>query len=194
MPTKIRPNLAAPGAGLPAPELLIANMMFSLKCFTGNRRAFVAKFNEERVRIHELIESLPVTKRGEPILIARLRGLEDSSRNWSAWMTLDHLRITNLAFAHFVTELSRGRVPDMVVLTADVKPDPAVTQSVEDDYEASCDEFLDALAKAPELKSKAKLAHPWFGPLDAFRWLALASVHMGIHRAQLAAIKSGLPG
>jgi hypothetical protein len=31
------------------------------------------------------------------VLIARPRGLEDSSRYWSVWMTLDHLRIVHLA-------------------------------------------------------------------------------------------------
>ena len=122
-----------------------------------------------------------------------LRGLEDSSRNWSVWMTLDHLRITNDAFARFITDLTQGRIPEGKASTAAVKPSPTVTAAIEAEYEKSCDAVLATVAAAPDLKTRFRFAHPWFGPMDAAGWHALAGTHMGIHRAQIADIIAGLP-
>ena len=186
------PKLAAPGAGLPAPELFVAKKLFVLKCRAGSRGKFIADFKDERAKIKALLDTCSSERRGERVLIPRLRGLEDSSRNWSIWMTLDHLRIVNRGVGAFVSELIQERVPGELIGTADLKPSPGVTEAVESEFEKSCDEFLDHLANPGELKTKAVYPHPWFGPMDAFQWLALASMHMGIHRKQIAAIISGL--
>ena len=193
MSTSAAPKLAAPGAGLPFPELFIARRLFALKCWKGHREAFIAKFQAEQAKIQDLLASLPESQRGEQILIPRLRGMEDSSRNWSVWMTLDHLRITNTAFAHIISTLTKGKTPKLIADTAAVKPDPSVTATIEEEFLKSCQTFLKVIEKAGDLKTEVRHLHPWFGPLDAFRWLALASMHMGIHRAQIAAIIPALP-
>jgi len=187
------PILAAPGAGLPKPELFIARRRFAFLRWRGSRESFIAKIKSERFAIQKLVDSCPADQRNQPVLIRRLRGLEDSSRHWSMWMTLDHLCITNLAFARFIKELSEGTIPDLTVSTADVKPDPEVTEKAEKEFDDSCDALLEVLANAPKLETEQRFAHPWFGPLDAFGWLALAALHLGIHRGQLAAIFRGLP-
>ena len=187
------PILDTPGAGLPALELFIVRRRFAFLRWRGNRESFIAKIESERSAIQELVKSSPSDQRNKPALIRRPRGLEDSSRNWSVWMTLDHLRITNLAFANFIKELSEGTVPDLTVSTADVKPDPEVTEKVEKEFQNSCDALLAVLANTPKLQTEHRFAHPWFGPLDAFGWLALAALHLGIHRGQLTAILRGLP-
>ena len=184
------PQLAAPGAGLPAIELIIGRRLFALKRLLGSRESFTAKFEQERVAIRELVNSCTTAKRAERVLIPRLRGLEDSSRFWSVWMTLDHLRITNSVFAQVITSLAEGKVPEKKASTADVKPNPAVTAEVESAYEESCDNLLAAVAAVPDLKTSVRYAHPWFGPLDAAGWHALTGMHMGIHRAQIARIVS----
>lgn len=191
--TEELPSLDAPGAGLPGPMLFVARRLFALKCRFGKREGFIADFAAERAAIANLLGSCPADQRATRILVPRLRGLEDSSRYWSAWMTLDHLRICNEAFAHVITELSHDRQPDLVVRTEDVKPDPAVGRDVEAGYEQANDHFLEVLRDLPDLRTRLQLAHPWFGPLDAFRWLALATMHMAIHRAQLEAILGRLP-
>lgn len=192
MKTSDSPQLAAPGAGLPAPELFIARKLFALKCGMGNRESFIAGFKAERMLIRELVEACPDGKLVEPVLVPRLRGMEDSSRFWSLAMTLEHLRIVNEGIGHFITELSRERELEGRLGIADVKPDPAVTDAVVSAYEEACDGFLEQVAAAGNLKSKTTYPHPWFGPMDAFRWLALASIHMRIHRRQIAAILGGL--
>jgi len=187
--TKITaPQLAAPGAGLPAIELIIGRRLFALKRLLGSRESFTAKFEQERVAIRELVNSCATAKRAEHVLIPRLRGLEDSSRFWSVWMTLDHLRITNSVFSMVITSLAEGKVPGKRASTADVKPDPTVTGKVEDAYEESCDKLLAVVAEVSDLKTAVRYAHPWFGPLDASGWHALTGMHMGIHRAQITGI------
>jgi hypothetical protein len=190
-PTK--PSLAAPGAGLPAPELWIARVLFALKRRFGSREAFTDRFEQERAVIRDLLATCALAHRSEQVLIPRLRGLEDSSRHWSVWMTLEHLRITNSIFAMVITSLASGQVPQRKASTADVKPRAGVAAVVEQAFEASCDEMLTAAAAVPNLKTAARYAHPWFGPLDASGWHALATTHMAIHRQQIAKIIAALP-
>lgn len=187
------PTLAAPGAGLPAPELWIARVLFALKRRFGSREAFTARFAQERATIRQLLATCDPARRGEPVLIPRLRGLEDNSRFWSVWMTLEHLRITNSIFARVIQSLAHGQVPAKKASTADVKPRSDLTADVEAAYEASCDELLATIAAISDLKTAAKYAHPWFGPLDAAGWHALTATHMGIHRAQIGKIIAALP-
>ncbi len=192
MSINTEPQLAPPGAGLPTIELWVARLLFALTRWRGNRETFIAKFEQERAAVRALVDSCPKVKRGERVLIVRLPGLEDSSRNWSVWMTLDHLRITNIALMRVITALTQGRVPPGKASTAAVKPSATVTATVEADFESSCEAVLAAVAEAPDLKTKLFFAHPWFGPLDALGWAAMAGTHMGLHRAQFQSILSGL--
>ncbi len=72
--------------------------------------------------------------------------------------------------------------------TAAVKPSPDVGSPVVANYESSCDTIIRAAQCKEELRGTPRYAHPWFGPLDAFGWLAMAAVHMAIHRAQIERI------
>ena len=185
------PKLAAPGAGLPAVEHFFARVLFGLKRLTGSRETFNAKFIEERARIRGLIADLTPEVAGKRVLIRRCRGLEDSSRFWSVWMTLDHLRIVHNAFIGILTSLANGKVPDGEANTAAVKPDPGVTADVVAAYEQSCDALLATVASIPNIKTSVRFPHPWFGPMDAFAWHALAGGHMNIHRVQIERIVAG---
>lgn len=186
------PKLAAPGAGLPRIELQVARVLFTLRAWTNDRHQVDALFRRERSMVSDWVKACPAGLLGERVLIPRPRGLEDSSRHWSVLMTLDHLRIVNLACASIIRELSEGRVPAGKASTADVKPSPDVTADVIAAYEASCDEVLAAVASAKDLDDSARFPHPWFGPMSARRWHVLAAVHLGLHRKQLEAIVRGL--
>lgn len=192
MPSHQEPKLAAPGAGLPLPERFIATLIFGWKRLTSSPEATTARFRQERAAIRTLVDNIPAAQRGQQVLIARPRGLEDSSRYWSVWMTLDHLRITNDAFSMAIRSLVNGRVPARRASTADVKPDPNVTAAVEAAYEQSCEALLQTIAECPNLKTPLRYEHPWFGPMDAAGWHVLSAGHMGIHREQLLRIAAGL--
>jgi len=186
------PRLAPPGAGLPKIELFIARLIFRRRLVVGTRESFNADFKRERERIANLYRNCDPQAAARRVLIKRLRGMEDSSRNWSVWMTLDHLRMVNRAIAHNIKQLSRGVVPKVAANTAAVKPNPESDASVAAGYDSSCEAVLEAAEAATELKTKARYAHPWFGSIDAFGWHALSGYHMGLHRVQLELIIEGL--
>ncbi|NJK91072.1 MAG: DinB family protein [Blastochloris sp.] len=142
----------------------------------------------ERGRIRALVDSCDGELAARRVLIPRLLGMEDSSRYWSIWMTLDHLRITNLAFAHVMEELTQGRVPEGKASTAAVKPDPGVGAGVDSEYEKSCETLLAVVDGVKEWRSEPRYEHPWFGPMNAQAWHGLAGAHMGIHRTQMEEI------
>jgi hypothetical protein len=181
-------KLAPPGAGLPKLELLVARLLFALRWRTGNTTTFNARFTQEREAIHRLITPLDDAAASRRVLIPRVRGLEDSSRYWSVWMTLDHLRIVNRGIGETIRKLLRGELPHGKASTAAVKPSPQVTTEVVPAYEQSCDDLLARVGSAGNLKTQLRYAHPWFGPLNAFQWHAMAGSHMEIHRVQIQRI------
>ncbi|MDZ4829932.1 MAG: DinB family protein [Phycisphaerae bacterium] len=193
----LAPKLALPGAGLPAIELLVGRALFAIRRWRATRATFTNEFLRERDASARLRQPLSDLSRGQRVLIPRLRGLEDSSRFWSVWMTLDHLRIVHVEIARVIDALSRDTIPEGKVSTAAVKPSPDVGGEVEEQYEQSCDRLLATVAAMPELHprlgSRLGFAHPWFGPLDAAGWHALAAMHMAIHRSQIERITRELP-
>jgi hypothetical protein len=184
--------LAPPGAGLPLPELLIARVLFALRCRSGNSRSFTARFLEEREKIRQLLAGCDEAVLAKRVLIKRPPGLEDSSRDWSVLMTLDHLRIVHEEFIRVIDALVRETCPEGQASTAAVKPDPEVKADVLTRYETSCEQLLACLASVSNFRTRAKFAHPWFGPMDAYAWHALAGGHMSIHRVQIERILKGV--
>jgi hypothetical protein len=186
------PQLAPPGAGLPKAELFIGRLMFALQRRTGNRESFNARFERERATIRRLLQGLDADAAARRVLIKRAVGMEDSSRYWSVWMTLDHLRIIHGGMNRIIGTLVKGVKPPGTASTASVKPSPQATGAVVAEYEKSCDDLLATIAAAGDLRTLVRHAHPWFGPLDAAGWHALAASHLGIHRVQIERIVGGL--
>jgi len=192
MDASTEPQLAPPGAGLPRMELFIARLRFGWQRRRGNREIFNARFQRERAAVRVLIRRCDAESGARRMLIRRVRGLEDSSRYWSVWMTLDHLRIVHGGVNRTIQSLAKGVVPPGKASTAAVKPSPQVTSDVVADYEKSCDDLLATVAAIPDLATPVRFAHPWFGSLDASGWHALASAHLAIHRVQIERILDGL--
>ncbi len=190
----IEPTLAPPGAGLPAPELFVARIFFTWRRWKATRERSNAEFQEERAAIAEMTRGCDAEVGARRVLIDRLRGMEDSSRHWSVWMTLEHLRLVHSGIIHVIASLAKGTIPAIKASTAAVKPSPQVTAEVVSEYEKSCDTLLATVADTPNLGTREKHAHPWFGPLDAAGWHAIAAMHIGIHRRQIELIFAGLAG
>lgn len=138
------------------------------------------------------LDSCSPEKAVRRVLVKRLPGLEDSSRYWSLLMTLDHVRIINNMIAGVIRQLSAGEVPARVANTADVKPGVESPPDVREGFEISCTEVIRTAADCPDLHTKVRYAHPWFGPLDARGWHFMAGFHMRLHRGQMEAILKGL--
>ena len=181
-------QLDAPGAGLPKPELFIARLRFGWFRKKVGRAGRTALFEEERKRMLEIVGGLGDEEAAAQVLIRRIRGMEDSSRDWSVFMVLEHLRIVNELIATSIRALGRGEVPDWKADTAAVKPTPGVGREVVEGFEKSCAAILDAVGGVADLRTEVTYTHPWFGEMDAGDWHALAAVHMGIHRRQIERI------
>ena len=192
MMTLEEPKLAAPGAGLPWLEQNIAYALFHFQKRMGSPEEFTSRFIQEREAIRRLVLSCPKDDLGRRILIERPVGLEDSSRNWSILMTLDHLRIVNQAIAGVMRDFIAGKLTPGEASTARVKPSPDVTNAVIEKYEVTCDALLSFVSKGDKADARLTYYHPWFGHLNFRGWHALAGGHMGIHRGQIAKIISGL--
>ncbi len=186
------PRLAPPGAGLPRPELLGARLVFGLQRAFSTRERAEAALRRERDAILLRVRACGPAQAARPVLIPRLRGLEDSSRNWSVYMTLDHLRIVNSAVATTIRQLLEGQSPAGQASTAAVKPAPDVDSSVVGAFVDSCEAVIAVGQSAPSLRTAARYTHPWFGPLDAEAWHFMAGFHLRLHRAQIDRILAGL--
>lgn len=189
-PTEIESRLEAPGAGLPIMELWIARWMFRRACRRLDQDQAARLIVVEQASILKLVRSKSPEQCSRRVLIDRLRGLEDSSRYWSIYMTLDHLRIVNEAIASGIIALSQGQVPEGEASTATVKPRPDIGEEVVPEFVNSCE----ALAEAEKgmQNTDARYAHPWFGPLDTHGWHVMAGFHMRLHRGQIEKIRETL--
>jgi len=186
------PNLAPPGSGLPKLELMAARVIFGWRLRTGTRAAFNEVFRRERRNVLELAGGLDENSGAKRVLIKRIRGVEDSSRYWSVFMTLDHLQIVQSQVAMVICQLLKGVIPQGKASTAKVKPRPGATIASVKEFDASCDQLLAAVAEPSNLQTEATYEHPWFGELNAEGWHALAALHLGIHRRQIEQILKGL--
>ena len=186
------PKLAEPGAGLPRIELMLGRVLFRKRRRRTSREGFEKMFEDERANIGELAESRLDSQLSSPVLIERIRGLEDSSRYWSVFMTLEHLGIVNSGITNAIHLLSRGKVPTRESSTSDVKPSAEAGAGSRELFERSCDDFLTRSRAVEKLATEKRYRHPWFGPLDAAGWHALAATHMRIHRIQIERILAGL--
>lgn len=185
------PKLDKPGAGLPFIEWAVAKyIVFPRRFKNSSKDKALADFAEQSDKILKLARGLSSEQLIERRLIARLQGLEDSSRYWSVAMTLDHLTIVGNMMCHAVVALSKGNNALKVVGTAEVKPGAAAdaARSLKD-FEEMTERFLLEVGKANiDVRSKVTHPHPWFGPLNAYQWLVFAAPHETIHRKQIEAI------
>lgn len=185
-------KLAAPGAGLPWIELIAARMLFGRFRRKHTRGNVTAMFTGERDWILKLAATPAPREAARPVLIKRLRGMEDSSRDWSVYMTLEHLRIVNASVADVIRTLAAGKVPPGSASTATVKPASGVGEQVVAAFTAGCESLLQTVAAVPDLRTDKGYAHPWFGLLDADGWHAMAAFHMRLHRQQIESIIEAL--
>lgn len=185
MPT---PPLAPAGAGLPKAEaLLIRHLVFPSLRLRLTREKSVALFEKSGRAILTLSESLSQEELTRPVLIKRLAGMEDSSRNWSVEQTMEHIQVVTAAALFIIIKLENNRPLDLPVRTQDVKPNGGLGLD-------RVRSFRDYLAETPtrlsklDFTSQATHPHPWFGELNSLDWLRLLAFHQNLHRKQIQEI------
>lgn len=153
---------------------------------------FSKLFASELEKINVLIAQLTEDQASQRVLIDRIRGIEDSSRYWSAYMTLHHLHIVNSSIMGVIRLLGRGKKPGTTVRIEDVKPDPEIGQEIIQQFQKSAALLAKTVASVENLETELTHDHPWFGPFNAKRWHSLSAIHMRIHRVQIEKIIEGL--
>lgn len=179
-------GLAPPGAGIPWLERVASSFALQMLTMTWSDRQAIKAFQRESQkldRISEDSESYDVFQR---LLIPRVIGIEDSSRNWSVMMILEHLTITNADMLKAIEALCAGIVPRGEIDVALYKPDEELDWGTLDRYRDGCTDLAQRLTALIEtngsLSSGATFAHPWFGQLDGHGWACLTAAHQMIHR------------
>ena len=186
----VSPTLDEPGAGLPWYETLyLRYVTFPNYVRTMTWHSGVELFHEEGQNIKALIELLNNDQLLTPVLIDRLRGLEDSSRFWSPVMVLEHLVIVGRELKDIIISLNEEKVPNKDLDIADVKPSDKTGTEIIGRFNGFQDEFITVMSDERYHRSSVmKFDHPWLGPLNSFQWLCLAAGHQYLHRTQIRKI------
>jgi hypothetical protein len=185
-------TLQPPGAGLPAFELALLRIYFRWACIVTSQDAAMQRFRLEGEKVVSLAHSVPATQNTVRVLIGRITGIEDSSRYWSVFMVLDHLRIVDEGITRIIEELSNDRPVAQEVRIQDVKPTADAGPDVVERFIKSVASYEATVNRLGKLGRLVRHPHPWFGPLTAHDWHCLAGIHHGVHRRQIEQIKKAL--
>ena len=185
-------ELEKPGAGIPKIERVFLNAgIKTMSVFMSDRRALKFFKNEARM-LTDIWNNGGSYDAFKPILISRMIGIEDSSRNWSVAMVLEHLVIVNKELKVGIDSLSKGKVPSDDVDTALYKPKYDLDEKIHDVFVATNNDYVETVESNLDTNEKLPLnptcEHPWFGELNAHQWGILAAIHMRIHRRQVLRI------
>lgn len=184
----IQATLAPPEAGLPRlRSVLLRRFLFPLYCRCTSWDRALAVFRAEGHECLRLAPRLTPDALRTPILIRPLWGLEDSARDWSAEMVLEHLIEVGARIATTVVELSHGEQPTEDITS--VSPSGGRGSAVLQDFRAFLDDYADTLREdVGDRNSKRTHPHSWFGELTARQWVCLGAHHQSVHRRQLQAL------
>lgn len=189
---KGEPQLAAPGAGLSWLQHLMAKYYYGpWVARRSDLRENAQSFEAVQGQILQIAREMPAQKLHLKVLVPRLPGLEDSSRYWSALMTMEHLLIVGEDTKDVILQLMKDQDPASRFSIAALKPKGK--RHVEETFEhferftKTC--MSEILPLLEERDSRLKQTHPWFGPLRARQWQWYLAVHARIHYRQMKNIR-----
>ncbi|MFK8112483.1 MAG: hypothetical protein AB8B91_09780 [Rubripirellula sp.] len=183
---------ALPGAGLPAFERGVANVVMRVGSRLLPRSRVVGMIDAESRRVVDMCGVFSSELGMQRVLIDRIMGIEDNSRDWSAYMTLQHMCIVNEAMVGILQALDGGAEFDREVRIQDVKPAADAGPECVQTFQTSVEGLQQCIAGIQQPVSAKTQAHPWFGEMNARQWTLLAGVHLRIHRKQIESIRSSL--
>ncbi len=192
--SSVQVTLQPPGAGLPAFEQAWLRIFFRVACSMISRNIGLRWFKFESEKILALARRVPEGTGAIPMLIGRIVGIEDSSRNWSAYMVLNHLRIVNEGIAQIVESLTKDRAFAQEVRIQDVKPSPDSGPETVERFIRAVSSYESVVTRLGTLGRQLRHAHPWFGPMTAHDWHCLAAIHSWVHRRQITRVVRQLAG
>ncbi len=191
---EIQASLEPPGAGIPFFDRMLGRYL--LKPFVLRRISWAdaeRRFRKAHEKFKRELLSVPAESLTVRVLVPPQKGLEDSSRFWSAAMCARHLSIVGSEIEEMIGKLTRGDPISKAADTAAVKPELSHNDpSSVAEYIAFGDTLFERLRGAVgDLDSDRTFDHPWFGAMTAKEWGALYAFHTYVHLEQLKAIRDG---
>ncbi|WP_200282953.1 DinB family protein [Rhabdochromatium marinum] len=166
--------------------LLASGIRLAARFYSKDR--LTALFRHEAHLALELASRLSVAEGRRRVNIPRFFGIESDSCDWSVYMTLEHLVITNTAITALLPRLYAGREPDVDITFEDLKPVTEAGPEQIDSLAALRERYTEVVDKLGNLHAGTRTLHPWFGILSAAQWHALAAFHTSTHRRQIERI------
>jgi hypothetical protein len=145
-------------------------------------------FRTEAHRIVDLLEGMDEELGRQRIKISRRPGMEPTSRDWSVFMTTEHLVIVNRGITAVIHALCADHNPGVEIRVEDIQPHPNAGPEQLEALSQSVDRYLDIVRRFGDLGCRQQYLHPWFGPLSASEWHVLAALHNRLHRGQIQRI------
>ncbi len=189
------PKLQKAGKGLPLIEWGLSRFIFLPRTLKHISSAQAVQIHQDcgNKALH-IANSLTTKQQTKRILIKRIRGIEDSSRCWSAAMTIDHLLIVGTAMTNIIESLAHQRSVEINIKVEDAKPDPnRLPVQVFIEYQKYLDTYPAKINALTSLDNNAYThKHPWFWNMTASEWLILNALHNRIHLKQMIKIAEKL--
>jgi len=187
-----RTALQPPGAGIPPLERAFAGIGLRAYARLAGEARILERFRRQAQQAIDATKRLPEEQASLRVRIARIPGIEDSSREWSAFMVLEHLCIVNSGILGLFPALLKGWSGLREVRIQDVKPNPQAGPEQLDRFRRVVERYSAKVRALGHLHPSHTHPHPWFGELNARQWHALAAIHNGLHRAQIERITAVL--
>jgi hypothetical protein len=184
--------LQPPGKGLPFLEQILSRYVFlPMACALMSNREAIETLVVEGQTMVRWIEAASEEEIQQPVLIPKITGIEDSSRYWSALMTLEHLKITSNLMTTTIEALARGEQSSLPVARVEaVKPNTALQKEIViQEYQQFLNTYPDKMnTLVPHFSKENRHQHPWFWKLNAHEWLCINTLHHRIHKKQVQLI------
>jgi hypothetical protein len=145
----------------------------------------LAGFRDETARVLTLARRVPDDVGRRRTRIRRRIGMEASSRDWSVFMTIEHLVIVNRGITAVIHALCADSNPGVEIGVEDIQPHPDAGPEHIEALSQAADRYVEIVDHFGGLRCHERYRHPWFGPLSACEWNVLAAWHNHVHRRQL---------
>lgn len=181
-------ELDALRSGLPWHERRVADVMLRLYAATVSPDAILQSFRRDALAARDLAQEISEVQGRMRVRIPRFPGIEQGSCAWSVYMTLDHLVMVNTAITALIHAICSGHNHGAEIVMEDVKPHEDAGPDRIPALEAAVERYAEVVERMGTLRSREHHPHPWFGPLTARQWHAVAAIHNRTHRAQIEKI------
>lgn len=185
-------NLQNAGTGLPKCEYLFIKYIFIptvKKCTSFD--ILMSLFLKETEKLKRLVCNMSNDNLSKRVVIPKLIGLEDNSRDFSISMIFEHLFIVSSMIQEGLAFLTNNQKFEVEVSIQGVKP-ANNNSSFIDKFFKFVDGYKEFYAQMPKVASKTTKAHPWFGELNSYEWHMFLFIHTLVHRRQIEALIKAL--